>query len=411
MTDKSPWLYFPNGKRYSLDWLQAHEKVEQDQLQAVFDQEERVHCLCKSRKGDDPSLAPELYVSHRHGKLHLSRMPNTGSAHAAWCPFHDQADEDTPPPLQNIHAKFSLELNAANALLASMGIAPKRDEAPASEQHMNLSAVMQRLWRLSGNHRFFAEHKRNWNRVGYFLQKTANQASINDIPLAGRLYVPKHYESHQKPERDTAFWQWYDSLTLQPSPGPLGLLLAPIRQDKADMPNIIGGEKKIGEWPQLAFDDVPMRLTLSERAVKQILTDRHQTIDWWQQQDESPAIKLIGLFLVGRSQISLDGTSKQVLLAYQAALLPVLKNYVPALTLAEAQWMQQLIDAKVDYTKVLATEDEGMMPNFWIHGDKGNRISAMIAHGESEREKQLAQRKDSLVVWRLDQSKQPPALD
>jgi hypothetical protein len=176
------------------------------------------------------------------------------------------------------------------------------------------------------------------------------------------------------------------------------------------MPNLIGGEKKIGEWPQLAFDDLPMRLTLSERAVKQILTERHQTIDWWQKED-SVSIKLIGLFLVGRSQISQEGSSKQVLLAYQAALLPVLKNYVPALNYQEAQWMQQLIATKVDYTKVLATEDEGMMPNFWIHSDQGKRLSALISHGESEREKVLSQHKDSLLIWRLDQSKQPPTLN
>lgn len=409
-TTKSPWLYFPNGKRFSLDWLAAHEKVEQDQLQAVFDNEERVHCLCKSRKGDDPSLAPELYLSHRHGKLHLSRMPNTGDQHASWCPFHGVGDEDMPPPVQSIQANFKLDLDAANALLASMGIAPKRDDIPANEQYMSLSAVLQRLWRWSGNHRYFADHTRDWNRVRHFLQKTAQQASIQEVLVAERLFIPKHYELGKKPERDDVFWQWYDGLTQQSRPGPLGLLLAPVKCDKEVMPQLIQVNKKLPEWPQLALADVPMRVTLSERALQQLLAERTKTLDWWQGKDNQ-AVNLIGLFLVGRGQATIEGKSKQVLLAYQAAWMPVLRNFVPAFDAHEAAWLQQLIDSEIDYTKILATPDEGYVPNFWIHDAQGQRISAMIANGDSEREKVLAARKEPLLVWRTDKTADFPLLD
>jgi hypothetical protein len=94
-------------------------------LQTVFDSGERVHCLCRSKKGDDPTQFPELYVSHRHDKLSLSRMPHTGKDHAHWCPFHGDPNllDDESPALQSIPTGFSLNLDASNVSVRPYPIA------------------------------------------------------------------------------------------------------------------------------------------------------------------------------------------------------------------------------------------------------------------------------------------------
>lgn len=403
MTNKTPWLYFPNGKRYSLDWLTEHASTEQTQLQTVFDSGERVHCLCRSKKGDDPTQFPELYVSHRHDKLSLSRMPNTGKDHAHWCPFHGDHEDGESPALQSIPTGFSLNLDAANALLASLGIAPSKDER--KQAHLTMTGVLQRLWRLSGNHRYFPNHERDWNRVRHFLLKVAQESEMNGVPLADRLFVPKAVEQAlQTNERHADFWSWYDTLTIQPTPGALGLLIAPIMLDKEAMPDLLAG-KKVAEWSLMGLQHIPMRLTLSERAIAQLQKERTKTINWWHDISDQPPT-MIGLFLVGRSMREVDGKPKQVLMAYQAAMMPVLDNFLPCYSFDEATWMYQLMEESLPFTRVLGSEPN--LPDFWISDKQNKRTLAIIENKESTREQALRQKSDAVIVWRTDMSDAPP---
>jgi hypothetical protein len=326
MSGKSPWLFFPNNKKFSLEWLQEHERIEQQQLKQVFDDDERVHCLCKSKKDDDPFDAPQLYVSHRHGKLSLSRMPNTGSEHAHWCPFYGQAAHDDKQEersfAKSIKARFSLELDASNAIKADLDIAPKSDEMESND--LSIGQVLNLIWKRSGNHRFFAGHPRNWDRVRYFVLKACEQIEINGTKLLDRLFVPKQYDKAKQDAQNEQFWQWHDSLTIHPEQGELGLLLAQIRVGKDDIEAVLSN-KRLENRPYLSCDNLPMRLMLSHRAVKQIRRGYEVGVD----NALSEENKLVGLFLVGRTKAKIGDKERQVLMAYQGMIMLVDQNYVP----------------------------------------------------------------------------------
>jgi hypothetical protein len=115
---------------------------------------------------------------------------------------------------------------------------------------------------------------------------------------------------------------------------------------------------------------------------------------------------MIGLFLVGRSMREVDGKQKQVLMAYQAAMMPVLDNFLPCYSFDEATWMYQLMKESLPFTRVLGSEPN--LPDFWISDKQNKRTLAIIENKESTREQTLRQKSDAVIVWRTDVSDAPP---
>lgn len=335
-------ILFSDGERFKREWLESHP----ERANEILRRYKGSYPLCLCQQDGIPLHIRELTST---GTLYLARMPNTGIAHAAFCPSYEpshgegekravegRAIEYLPDGRIVFNLDSSLDPRGSTQTPHELDPGKLPQGAKLHKSRLGLIALLQVLWEQSELHHWRPGMlgRRRYRQVYNLLMAASHNVIVKGRPLYERLFIPEPFIAENSENISYDRQERVAQLSRGSDGKPRRFFVSGRVRDVVLGADVV--EVHLAHLPGTAAVSVP-------RKVWRSLTRRWRLEETICSEDESV---LWGIFVVDRIT---DGRFR----ANEAALQLLTEHFIPVYRTQEIAITYALVDSGRSFVKLL----------------------------------------------------------
>lgn len=381
--------YFINGKK-----MLSNDANFEKELAIAYGSKKRPFCCCMN-----PSV--EMYISKRHEKLILNRMPNTGGHHHPECESYEMPaelsglgqvsgsaiKENIEDGTVTLKLDFALSKGASRSAPVASGL--EQDSVTTDGKKLTLRSMLHYLWEQASFNKWYPtmDGKRSWFVIRKYLLEAAKNKVAKGGSLDGNLYIPESFVLDKKDELTKRRIEAMKHLSSSVKGAqPLMIIIGEVKDfDKTRFDHKI----VIKHLPNF---DIILNADIHKRLFKRFADE----LTLWNAHEDSH------LMFIGTFGIDSAGVASFV----EVALMMVDKNWLPYENVNEYNLVAKLTESKHSFIKSLRYNLPSTKPlSSALDTTKGDKTALYVINGNAtdefrtELEELLAESEVKSWVW------------
>ncbi len=392
---QSIFIRFPNIGDFSREWLEQNPESAQNILAKC--KGEYPLCLCRQPN-------QKLYIAYKQS-YYLARIPNTGPAHAPFCPSYEPDKSlcgrgiyTNSAIIEKPDGRVSVKLSVPLLIRNNTGQPPPsfttdHAQTNAQKEEIKLIGLLHLLWEKAGFNRWSPKMKgkRHYQQVYKYMLAAGDTLMIRRTALTQHLYMPEPFKSENALEIEARRQKTLNKLSRTPRGAPKRILI-------------------IGQLKSFQISEYGIGIRLSHTPPEFIIWFSHETAKQFKKNiniaiQDWPAIAS-GFNII--TILTMQRSNRGYWQANEINGMVTTKDYLPIESMEEAILIKHLIKNDRYFYKPLRYDSNNILyPNFLLidSGDKAVPLEIFSNEKTADaiRSNRIAEYKEnSMPYWQWD---------